>query len=72
MSENEAMDSNFQLLTQAKKEERGLGILAHGRYEECQVEKISWDDMEDRITFRGKNKVGWNVGLPAITIIKVL
>ena len=73
MSEQDSIFNNYQLLTEVQKNKTWVGILAHGRYEECQVHKISWDDMEDRVSFTTKRKGdNWNVGLPAITKINVL
>ena len=73
MSETDAILHNYQILTEYQKSRQWVGVLAHGRYEECQVSKIIWDDMEDRVSFttkRGDNN--WNVGLPAITKLQLL
>ena len=73
MSESEANTNNYNLLTEAKNSNQWVRVLAHGRSEDCQVIKISWDDMEDRIHFTTKSgDKYWHVGLPAITKIQLL
>ena len=73
MSETEAKTNNFNILTEAKQSRRWVRVLAHGRNEECQVTKISWDDMEDRVHFSTKSgDKFWHVGLPAITKLQLL
>ena len=73
MSQTEANHYNYNLLTEAKKNNTLVGILAHGRYEVCTVQTISWDDMEDRVNFATKSgNEYWNVGIPAITKINIL
>ena len=73
MSQSEANHNNYNILTEAQKNKTWVGILAHGKYEECIVTKISWDDMEDRVFFTTKSgNQFWSVGLPAITKLQPL
>ena len=73
MSESEANTNNYTLLTEAQKNQTWVRVLAHGRSEDCQVTKITWDDMEDRVHFTTKSgDKYWHVGLPAITKLQTL
>jgi len=73
MSESEANLNNYNLLTEAHKSKQWVRVLAHGRLEDCQVNKISWDDMEDRVHFTTKSGDSyWNVGIPGITKLQLL
>ena len=73
MSEEEATNYNYRLLTEAQKTKSWVRVLAHGRSEDCLVTKISWDDMEDRVFFTtNSGNQFWSVGLPAITKLQPL
>ena len=73
MSETEANTTNYNILIQAKNTKQWVRVLAHGRLEDCQVNKISWDDMEDRVYFKTKSGDShWNVVIPGITKLQLL